>query len=363
MTGDKLGPAYVLKMYNPKHDVWAFTVIDNITRGPGKGGIRMTPSVTEEEVGRLARAMTLKNSMADLPFGGGKSGIQFDPKSADEKTKREIVTWFGEQLKMYAPEYYIAAPDINMAETEMEWLVEGHGNPKAATGKPVAMGGLPHELGSTGFGVARAARIALEHKGIDIKNATIAIEGYGNVGTFAHKFLEEWGARIIAASDSKGVIVNREGLPYEKLLKTKEEKGTVTAYEDGETQDGTMIFSLDVDVLIPAALPDVIHEGNCVADVKAKIIVEGANISVTADCVDILQKRDILVVPDFVANAGGVISSYAEYMGYDEKKAFELIEEKITKSTTEVLERAAQEKKSPRNIANQIAKERLDEID
>ena len=204
MKGDTLGPSYVIQMYNPKHDVWAVTVIDNIGRGPGKGGIRMTGTVGVEEVSRLARAMTLKCAMADLPFGGAKSGIMVDPKTISKEAKREIVVWFGEQLRMYAPKYYISAPDINMAEEEMRWFVEGHGDPKAITGKPKDLGGLPHELGSTGFGVAHSAKMALEFKGIPVQGATIAIEGYGNVGVFAHKFLEEMGAKIVAVSDSRG---------------------------------------------------------------------------------------------------------------------------------------------------------------
>lgn len=359
MQGDFLGPAYVIQMYNPKHNVWAFTVIDNLKRGPGKGGIRMTGTVSVEEVSRLARAMTLKCAMADLPFGGAKSGIAADPKAVSKEVKREIVTWFGKQLQMYAPTYYIAAPDINMAEEEMRWLVDGHGNPKATTGKPKDLGGLPHELGSTGFGVAHAAKMALEFKGIPVQGASVAIEGYGNVGIFAHKFLEEMGANIVAASDSKGAIYNPEGLKYAELLETKQTKGTVTAHEKGEKIDGKKIFELEVDVLIPAALPDVINKSNA-ENIKAKIIVEGANISIVPECVEELGKRGVLIIPDFVANAGGVISSYAEHMGYDEKKMFELVEEKITKSVKATLARSKETGEIPRRAAEEIVKERLE---
>ncbi|MAF80149.1 glutamate dehydrogenase [bacterium] len=361
MEGDKIGPAYVIKMYNPKHDVWAFTVIDNIKRGPSKGGIRMTGTVNEEEVGRLARAMTLKNAVADLPFGGGKSGIAFDPKGADEKTKKEIVKWFGESLKMYAPKYYIAAPDMNMAEIEMQWLIEGHGDSKAATGKPADMGGLPHELGSTGFGVAHAAKTALEHKGIEVKGATVAIEGYGNVGVFAAQFLTEMGAKIVAVSDSKGAIHNPDGLDWKKVLEIKKDKGSVIEYEDAEKIEGTKIFELDVDVLIPAALPDVIHEKN-INNIRAKIIVEGANIPMKEELEEELHEKGILIVPDFVANAGGVISSYAEHVEKGEEEMFRLVEEKITKNTKEILDRAKETGESPRKTAEKIARERIEGI-
>ncbi|MDP3724864.1 MAG: Glu/Leu/Phe/Val dehydrogenase [Nanoarchaeota archaeon] len=358
MQGDTLGPSYIIQMYNPKHNVWAATVIDNIKRGPGKGGIRMTGTVGVEEVSRLARAMTLKCAMADLPFGGAKSGITVDPKTISKEAKREIVTWFGESLRMYAPKYYISAPDINMAEEEMRWFVEGHGDPKAITGKPKDLGGLPHELGSTGFGVAHSARMALDSKGISVTGATIAIEGYGNVGVFAHKFLEEMGANIVAVSDSRGAIYDASGLKHSELLATKQSKGSVTEHGTGEKIEGKKIFELDVDVLIPAALPDVINKSN-VENIKAKIIVEGANISIVSECVEELHRRGVLVIPDFVANAGGVISSYAEHVGYDEKKMFELVKEKIEKSVKAMLERSKKTGEIPRSAAEAIALERL----
>jgi glutamate dehydrogenase/leucine dehydrogenase len=248
-----------------------------------------------------------------------------------------------------------------MAEEEMRWLVGAHGSPKATTGKPVDMGGLPHELGSTGFGVAQAAKVALEFKGIDVKGATVAIEGFGNVGSFAFKFLSEMGVRVVAVSDSRGVIYNEEGLDYEKLLSVKKEKGSVVNYEEGEILEGEKIFGLSVDVLIPAALPDVIHEKNCVAELKAKIIVEGANISVTAKCVDILHERGVLIVPDFVANAGGVISSYVEHIGGTEEDMFKMVEERITNSVRTMLERAGENNEDPRKVAEKIALERLEE--
>lgn len=358
IQGDALGPAYVIQSYNHKHNVWAVTVIDNLKRGPGKGGIRMTGSVSAEEVARLARAMTLKCAMADLPFGGAKSGITVDPKTISKEAKREIVTWFGESLRMYAPKYYISAPDINMAEEEMRWFVEGHGDPKTITGKPKDLGGLPHELGSTGFGVAHSAKMALEWKKIPIQGATAAIEGYGNVGVFAHKFLEEIGAKIIAVSDSRGGIYNPNGLKHSELLAIKQTKGTVVEHDKGEKIEGKKIFELDVDVLIPAALPDVINPSNA-ENVRAKIIVEAANIAIVPKCVEELHKRGVLVIPDFVANAGGVISSYAEHMGYDEKKMFELVQEKIEKSVKAMLERSKEKGEIPRRAAEVIALERL----
>src|SRR3972149_9168689 len=311
----------IIKVHNPKLGVWGYLVIDNTVLGPGKGGIRMTPSVTEEEVFRLARAMPYTNPIANSPFGGAKSGIAYDPRSGDTKKKKEIMQWFAQAVKPFIPASYIAGPDVNTTETEMKWFVEAIKNRKGATGKPKSLGGLPHELGSTGFGVAHAARIALEHAGIDIKGATVAIEGFGNVGTFACKFLEEWGAKIVAVSDSKGTAFRANGLDYRTLMKTKKQTGSVVNYNGASHLLKEDIFALSVDVLIPAALPDVINERN-VKTVRAKIIVEGANIPMRHDIEEQLSSRGVRIVPDIVANAGGVISSYAEYKGYTAKKMF-----------------------------------------
>lgn len=352
--GDTLGPEYIIKTYNSEKNIWGYCVIDNTRRGPGKGGIRMTPSVTEEEVCRLARAMTLKNSLADIPFGGAKSGIACDPKHMTPKEKKEVIQWFARALKPVLMTKYIAGPDVNTTEKEMQHFVEAAKNRKAATGKPKKLKGLPHELGSTGFGVALAVREALAFKNIEIKGARIAIEGFGNVGTFAFKFLSSWGASIVAVSDSRGTITSPAGLKYGELMKIKKSSGSVVNAPGGTAIDGAAIFELDVDVLIPAALPDVINDSNVVR-VKAPIIVEGANIPMRDDIERALHKRGVLVIPDFVANAGGVISSYAEHKGMNEKKMFVLVEEKITKSMARLLDGMAKTKRPAREIAHDLS--------
>lgn len=351
--GDTLGPELIIKAYNSEKGIWGYCVIDNTRRGSGKGGIRMTPSVTEEEVCRLARAMTLKNSVADIPFGGAKSGICCDPKRMTPKEKKEVIEWFARALKPVLISKYIAGPDVNTTEKEMQHFVEAAKNRKAATGKPTKLKGLPHELGSTGYGVAIATREALSHKGIDIKDARIAIEGFGNVGTFAFKFLSSWGATIVAVSDSRGTLFNEKGLKYGELMKVKKNTGSVTG-GNGTKLSSNEIFELDVDVLIPAALPDVIGEAN-VDRVKAKIIVEGANIPMREEYEYRLHKQGALVIPDFVANAGGVISSYAEHKGMSEKKMFALVEEKITQSMVRLLSELSKTKRTPRDIAYELA--------
>src|SRR3989344_3322101 len=224
---DGFGPEKILQVYNPKVGMHGFVVIDSTALGPGKGGIRMTPTVSVQEVFKLARTMTWKNAMAELPFGGAKSGIIADPKHMTHEHKEEMVRAFAEALKPVCPVDYVAAPDINMAEEEIGIFAKTNGNLQSTTGKPKEMGGLPHELGSTGFGVFHATKVAAEHKGIDLKKAKVAVEGFGNVGTFAVQFLEKAGATIVATSDSKGTVYNAKGLSYQKLMETKKQTGSV----------------------------------------------------------------------------------------------------------------------------------------
>ncbi len=355
---DEFGPEKILEVEDKESGMKGFTVIDNTKRGPGKGGIRMTPTVSVNEVAKLARAMTWKNAIADLPFGGAKSGIVADDKKLSKDQKRAIVKAFSRALKSVCPIMYVAAPDMNMGEEEMRWFAEANGDSRACTGKPKDMGGLPHELGSTGFGVAHAAKVAIEHKDLDIKKVTFAVEGFGNVGWFAAKFLTKWGAKLVAASDSKGTIYNKQGLDFEKLAKVKKEQGTVTLYESGEVFSCEKIFELPVDVLIPAAIPDSINEKNW-NNIHAKIISCGSNIPMIPEIEERLYNKGILVVPDFVANAGGVISSYVEYMGGTEQDMFKMVEEKIVKNTKLVLEHSDKEGINPRAAAMNIAKKRV----
>ena len=355
---DKIGPEHVIEVSDKKTGMNGFLVIDNTKRGPGKGGIRMTPTVTAEEVFRLARTMTWKTAMADLPFGGAKSGI-VAPKEvlADPKRKDAFMAAFAAKIKKYCPSKYIAAPDINTAEHEMEVFATVLGK-KSCTGKPKHMGGLPHELGSTGFGVSKSALVALKHLNEDQKKTTFAVEGFGNVGWFVAKDLCEQGLKLVAVSDSKGVLYHKDGIDFKKLAEIKEKTGSVINYKPGTVLPNKDIISLDVDVLVTAAIPDLINKNNY-QEVKARLIVEGSNIPMSYDVEELLHKKGVLVIPDFVANAGGVISSYVEYIGGTKEAMFKLVEEKITRNTQLVLDRAKKEKVSPRDAAVNIAKERI----
>lgn len=355
---DEWGPEKILEVYDPKTKMHGFLVIDNTSLGPGKGGIRFTPDFSREEDFKLARVMTWKCALAELPFGGAKSGIIADSKKITKEQKKSIMEAFSRALKPVCPSQYVAAPDMYTGEEEMKWFAEANGSMKACTGKPKELGGIPHELGSTGFGVYHSTLVAIEHLNLDVEDMSIAIEGFGNVGSFAFKFLSEKGAKIVATSDSKGCVYNKDGLDFNKISKVKEETGTVVNYKPSKVLKNEELFELPVDVLIPAAVPDVITNKN-VNKVKAKIIVEGANIPISYEVEKILFKKNILVVSDFVANAGGVISSYVEYTGGTPEKMFKLVEEKIRRNTEIVLKRAKDNKTDPRNAAMMIAQERV----
>lgn len=355
---DSFGPEKIIEVYNSKIGMHGFVVIDNTAFGPGKGGIRMTPSVSVEEVSKLARAMTYKCALAELPFGGAKSGIIADSRKLTKEKKRELIETFAQSLKIIVPELYIAGPDIATTMEEMKVFSQAIGSPKACTGKPVEIGGIPHEIGSTGYGVFLAAKQACEFLKMDLKGKKVAIEGYGNVGSFAGKFLSQAGAILTDISDIEGLAHKDDGFDHEILLQTIEKTGSVINYNGAKISSNDEIVNADVDIFITAAIPNRIKI-NDVDNIKAKLIVEGSNIPATIQVEEMLHKRGILVVPDFLANAGGVISSYVEYIGGSEKDVFPLIEKIITKNTTIVLEESKKTNKIPREIALEIAKGRV----
>lgn len=365
---DQFGPEYVVKVYDPKIGMEGFLVIDNTTLGPGKGGIRMTASVNEEEVRRLARTMTWKNALFDLPFGGAKAGILWS--GGTDELKRQYVQSFARLIKLFTPKIYIAGPDVNTGEREMAWFVEATGNWRSATGKPADLCmnifgkpgekcGIPHEFGSTGFGVAHAAIIALQLLNLDIKKSTVAIHGFGNVGTFTYKYLTAMSARVVALADSSGAVYHKNGFDNKTVEQWIEKGRKLKDYPSGDKIDPLDFWSLPVDVLIPASITDVINDSNK-DNIRAKVVVEAANIPMSEDVEDELFKRGILIIPDFVANAGGVISSYAEYRGYNPKKMFEMVEKKIRRNVKLVLEESMKKHRNSRVVALALAKSKIE---
>ena len=356
---DDFGPEKVIEVHDPKTGMRGVIVIDNTRRGLGKGGIRMTGSVSVNEVAKLARTMTWKNAMADLPFGGAKSGIFYDPKMGSPRQKNQMIASFAHALKGVAPSLYVAGPDINTTEKEMGLIAKVAGSRKVCTGKPASMGGIPHELGSTGFGVAISTMLALKYMEADPTDVKVAIEGYGNVGTFVHKYLSEWGVPVTAVSDSHGTIMDKRGLDYERLMAAKKEHGTVTAYRGKYVKKGSNILTAPANVLIPAAIPDLVTMQN-VNQIKHKLIVQGSNISMAPSVEKKLHARDVLIVPDFVANAGGVISSYVEHIGGKPKQMFKMVEGKIRKNVPLMFkEMEKNDAWTPRDAAMRIAMERV----
>ncbi len=360
---DPFGPEHIVEVYDPRVGMRGFLVIDNTVLGPGKGGIRMTANVTKEEVFRLARTMTWKNALAGIPFGGAKAGMVWQGGS-DELKKKHLQS-FARAIKMFVPKYYIAGPDVNSGEKEMQWFVEATGIWRSATGKPANLCmqlfgkegekcGIPHEFGSTGFGVAKSAAVAAQLGGIDIKKATIAIHGFGNVGTFAWQHLTEMGATTVALADSDTALYKRDGLDKKIIARLIKEKKSLSSYPKSARIKNDAFWKMRVDILIPASVTDVIHAGNK-NDIKAKIIVEGGNIPMSEKIEDEFFKKGVVIVPDFVANAGGVISSYAEYRGYNPKRMFDLVEKKIVYATKVVLQESLKKHKNPRVVAQEIA--------
>src|SRR3989344_2752984 len=234
---DEFGPEMIVEVYDPATKMHGVLVVDNTMRGIGKGGIRMTPYVTKEEVLRLAQTMTWKNAIADIPFGGAKAGIIASAEViADPKRKKAYIQAFAKALKPLLGTKYIAGPDVNTTEREMQWFVEAVKDRKAATGKPSRLGGLPHELGSTGFGVAHALRIALKKLGIPEDKARVAVEGFGNVGSFVVKFLNDWGIKVVAVAERTTMVFLESGLEYGKLIKAKK-AGSIDKYSGAKVMN------------------------------------------------------------------------------------------------------------------------------
>ena len=350
---DHLGPTKIVYIYEPSNGLKAILVVDNVALGPAIGGVRMAPDVSTEEVFRLARAMTLKNAAAGLPHGGGKSAILADPK-LPLRDKERLIRGFAFAIKNITE--YIPAPDMGTNEQCMVWIEDEIGR---VTGLPSHLGGIPlDEIGATGFGVSIAAEVASKFCDLTLNGARIVIQGFGSVGKHAARFLTDKGAVLIGATDSKGTLVNPRGLDVTQLIELKSTGKSVIDYPEGEKLDCNAAIDINCDIWIPAARPDVIRTDN-VDRLKTKLVVQAANIPFTVEAEKICHKRNILIVPDFIANAGGVICCAVEYDNGTQEKAFQTIEEKIRNNTTLVLEKAAQTGMLPRQVAIEFAEQRV----
>jgi glutamate dehydrogenase (NAD(P)+) len=350
---DDLGPEKVIHIHEPQCGLRAILVVDNTAAGPAIGGVRMAADVSLDEVFRLARAMTLKNAAADLPHGGGKSGIIADPKTAD---KPRLIRAFARAIRNVLD--YIPGPDMGTDEKCMGWMYDEIGR---AAGLPRVLGGIPlDEIGATGYGLAQCAQIAAPFCELALQGATLAIEGFGNVGRPAAAFLEQMGVKLIAASDTRGAVHDPAGINVAELVRIKEQCGSVAGYHGGKQLPPADLVTLPCDILIPAARPDSIHARN-VGAVRARLILQGANIPATPEAEAELHRRKVVVVPDFIANAGGVICAAVEVHGGSETTVLEQIGLRIRRNTEAVLIRSRKDGVEPRQAAIALARARVQE--
>lgn len=350
---DEYGPEKIVYIYEPRCGLKGIVVIDNISAGPAIGGIRMAPDVSTEEVFRLARAMTWKNALCGIPHGGGKSAILADPAAPNRET---LIRQFARAME--SMEGYIPGPDMGTDEVAMAWVRDEIGR---SVGLSKVLGGIPlDQIGATGYGLAVCAQVAQDFIDLPLDGARVVVQGFGNVGSHAARYLEERGAILVGASDLDGTIYDEGGIDVDKLSAVKAETGRVTTYDGGQKMPIDAWIDIPCDIFVPAARPDVIDEINAPM-LKCKLVLQGANIPVTARAERILHDRGILSVPDFVANAGGVICASVEYKGGTQRQAFETIEEKIEENTRAVLELAKAHSQIPAEAALTLAKQRVAE--
>lgn len=350
---DEMGPAKVIHVHEPGIGLKGILVVDNVAPGPSIGGLRMAPDVSAEECFRLARAMTLKNAAAGLRHGGGKSVLYGDPRMPREQ-KEQLIRAFACALEH--EDNYIFGPDMGTDEECMAWIKD---EINRSVGLPKEIGGIPlDEIGATGWGLSHVTDVALRYRDFKLSGARFAIQGFGAVGKHTARFLAAKGAVLVAAADSTGTIANPKGIDVAKLAALKEDGKSVLDYPDGEKLDRDAVIDVECDIWIPGARPDVIHEDN-VHRLKTKLVIEGANIPITHGAEKMLHKKGILCVPDFIANAGGVICAAMEYAGACESAVFETIAEKLRNNTEEVLERSTRQGMLPREAAMEMAVARV----
>lgn len=350
-----------------------YRVQHNNARGPYKGGIRYHPQVSLDEVKALATWMTWKCAIADIPFGGAKGGVVCNPKDMSEREREQLTRRFTYGIEpIIGPKQDIPAPDVYTGPREMAWIrdtyeqINGERTPGVVTGKPIAVGGSQGRGTATARGVTFVTREALKVRdGVDEGDATVAIQGFGNAGSFAAKFAaEDLGLTVVAVSDSSGGIYDPDGLDPVAVKQHKEDTGSVVGFGDAKEITNDDLLTLDVDVLIPAALEDQINADN-VDDVQAEIIVEAANGPTTPEADVALADSDVLLIPDILANSGGVTVSYFEWLqSYNEypwtlEKVEDRLEDKIVPAFHNVHEIAVEEDIDHRTAAIVLAVNRV----
>jgi glutamate dehydrogenase (NAD(P)+) len=361
-----------IQMDNGEIEVFTgYRVQYNITLGPAKGGIRYHPDVSLDEVTALAAWMTWKCAVAHVPFGGGKGGIICDPTRMSRRELESLTRrYVAEIIDAIGPEKDVPAPDVNTNDQVMAWIMDtysmhvGHTSTAVVTGKPIEMGGSLGRREATGRGVMIVTREAAKHLGLDIKKATVAVQGFGNVGSVSADLLARIGAKIVAVTDWKGGVQNPKGLDIPQMIEFSKQHKTIDGFPGGDPIENDQLFSLDVDVLVPAALENQITEENA-STIKAKIVAEGANGPTTPDAHRMLHERGIFVIPDILANAGGVTTSYFEWVqdrhGYfwEEPEVNKRLEAKMMEAFHDVLQTSIKYKTDMRTGAYIVAINRV----
>jgi len=298
---------------------FGYRVQHNDSRGPYKGGLRYHPQMDEDHAAALANLMTWKTAVVNVPFGGAKGGINCDPRKLSRSELYGITRTFVEGIKeIIGPNLDIPAPDVNTNDQVMGWIMHEYSkyygfSPGVVTGKPLHLFGSPGRSEATGRGVLYVLDEALRETGRSMANITVALQGFGNVGSHAARLIAEQGGKVVAVGDHLGGIARSRGLDVPRLIEWAGEHHTVKGFPDADPIDGADVLTWEADVLIPAALEGALTRENA-GDVRAKIVVEGANGPTTPEADEILRKRDVLIVPDILANAGGVSVSYYEWV-------------------------------------------------
>ena len=355
-------------------DVEVFTgyrVIHNTSRGPGKGGIRFDPNVTIDEVKALAAWMTWKCAVVNIPFGGAKGGVVCDPtKLSDAELERVTRRYTAALINVLGPESDIPAPDVNTNERVMAWIMDTYAMHKQSashgvvTGKPIEIGGSLGRREATGRGCMIVTKEALKHLGLPVRGSRVAVQGFGNVGSVAAKLLGQEGLTVVAVSDASTGVYNENGIYIDEALQWVRENRYLDGYPGGDAISNEELLSLELDVLVPAAVENVITRRNA-AGINTKVICEGANGPTTAAADRILEDKGVFVIPDILANAGGVTVSYFEWVqnrsGYfwDEKTVVDRLEAITVRSFADVLEVSKRHSVDMRTAAYMLSVERV----
>ena len=348
-----------------------YRIEHNIDRGPGKGGIRYHPEVNLDETKALAAWMTLKCAVVNVPFGGAKGSVACNPKKMSIHELERLTRRYASEISIIiGPESDIPAPDVGTNPQIMAWIMDTYSMNKGysvlgvVTGKPLEIGGSKGRFEATGRGCAICTQLAAKHLGMNLEKATVAVQGLGNVGSTTAQLLSGFGSRVIAVNDSSGGVYNARGLDIKSLLRHKKETGSVVGFKDGDSITNAELLGMECDILVPAAVEGTICAPNA-PSVKARMVVEGANGPTTTEADRILADKGIVVIPDILANAGGVVVSYFEWVQgtqsffWREEEVNSRLQDVMDNAFHEVMELSQREKVTMRNAAYMLAIDRI----